>query len=294
MKTIKIFAYALMATSGVLLTSCGSDDSSDPLPPIGGYNSADEVGETDLVAYWALDGDGEESISGTMPNGSTAVTYVAGKKGEAASLAEGFLKYPSIAGLSTSMSSFSMSAWVNVANNGTHGTTFLSLTRPGEWAGNVNFMAETGWAAATSDSLTVKGLIVSNNGLGWQDSRNTIKSSAEDIANGHQPFPNKVGGQWFHAVLTWDGTTRLFKVYVNKQKISNPAWELRGAADSPALEFATPTFPVLGAFGTTANGTATEPWDKGMTGQLDEVRVWKKALTQAEISALYDLESAGR
>lgn len=294
MKTIKILAFSLMAT-GMLLTSCGSDDDGgSSLPPIGGFNSADEVGADNLIAYWPLNGDGKESKSGQMPTASPNVTYSAGVKGDGANLAAGYLRYPSIAALSTSMSSFSISTWAKVSNNGTSSSVFLSLTRPGEWAGNVNFLSETGWAQATSDSLTVKGQIVSSSDLGWQDTRNTIKSSPEDLADGHMPNPNKVGGQWFHAVLTWDGATRLFKVYVNGAKISNPKWELRGSETSQPLTFTTPTFPVIGAFGTTATDTGTEAWDKAMTGQLDEMRVWNKALSQSEIGSLYELEKAGR
>jgi Concanavalin A-like lectin/glucanases superfamily len=294
MKTIKILACSLMISSGFVFTSCGDDDSGNDLPPIGGYNSADEVGAADLIAYWPLNGDGVEDISGTAPNGTHAATFVDAVKGKGVNFAEGYLKYPSITALSSSLTSFSISTWVKVQNNGASGSVFLSLARPNEWAGNINFLSETGWANAASDSLTVKGQIVSNNSLGWQDTRNAIKVSAEDAAAGQIAAPNKVGGQWFQAILTWDGTTRLFKVYVNGSKISNPAWELRGSADSPALEFTTPTYPVIGAFATTANGTATDSWDKGMTGQLDEMRVWKKALTQQEITALYELELAGR
>lgn len=294
MKTIKILAFSLMATSGMLLTSCGDDDGGSKLPPIGGYDNADQVGAADLIAYWSFNGDGKESISGTMPSSSPNVTFTEGIKGDGATLAQGFLKYPSIAALSNTLSSFSISTWAKVSNNGASGSVFLSLTRPGEWAGNVNFLSETGWAQATSDSLTVKGQIVSNSDLGWQDTRNSIKSSPEEIADGHVPNPNKVGGQWFHAVLTWDGATRLFKVYVNGQKISNPKWELRGNDASQPFAFTTPSFPVIGAFATTANGTATDAWDKAMTGQLDEMRVWKKALIQADINALYELEKAGR
>ncbi|TRW27361.1 hypothetical protein FMM05_01600 [Flavobacterium zepuense] len=296
MKTIKILAYTLALTSGLVITSCGSDDEGGTaaLPPIGGYNTADEVGAADLIAYWSFDTDGKESISGTTPNGNSNVTFVDAVKGNGANFNAGFLKYPAIANLSNSLSSFSISTWAKVTNNGASGSVFLSLARPNEWAGNINFLSETGWAQATSDSITVKGQIVSNNTLGWQDSRNTIKSNAEELADGHVPFPNKVGGQWMHAVLTWDGPTRMLKVYVNGEKISNPKWELRGAADSPGLEFTTPTYPVIGAFATTANGTATDAWDKPLTGQLDEMRVWKKALNGADINSLYELEKAGR
>ena len=291
----KFIISAIAIGFAVGFTSCGSsDDGPAPLPPIGGYDNADQVGAADLVAYWPLDGNGTEDISDTDPAASVGATYEAGTKGEALKLTAGYLRYPAIANLSATMTSFSVSTWVKVANNGTTGSVFFSLSRPNEWAGNVNFLAETGWAQATSDSITFKGQLVSDNALGWQDSRNTIKASPEDILAGHVAYPNKVGAQWAHAVLTWDAATRLFKVYSNGTKISNPAWELRGAADSPAMAFTTPTFAVIGAFGTTANGTPVDVWDRPMTGSLDEMRVWKKALTQAEIGALYELEKAGR
>lgn len=302
MKTIKLSGFALvMALSiGFFATSCSDDDPAPaPLPPIGGYDSADQVGAADLIAYWPLNGSGTESKSSTAPSSTKGLTWVAGAKGQAAQLADGYLAYPTIAALSATLPSFSISTWVNVKNNndavgGGYPSTFFTLSRPNEWAGNVNFMAETGWQPSTSDSLTVKGLIVSSNNLGWQDTRNTIKASPADIAAGQAAFPNKVAGKWAQAVLTWDGTTRLFKVYVNGVKISNPVWELRGAADSEPLAFTTPTRAIIGALETYVTGTATDAWIKGMTGQIDEVRVWKKALVLADINALYELEKAGR
>ncbi len=294
MKTNKFLLYALF--TGLLsipFVSCGDDDDEEPLPPIGGYNSADEVAAADLLAYWPLDGNGTESKSKTNPTTTVATTWVTGIKGEAANLAEGYLDYPSISALGSSLTSFSMSAWINVQNNGKTASVFLSLKRPNEWAGNINFMAETGWKQSNIDSLTVKGLIVSNNSLGWQDSRNTVKASPEDIAAGHIAFPNKVANTWAHAVITYDNATQLFKVYVNGEKISNPVWEFRGNGNAGVpLNFTTPTSPIIGAFGNV--GTTTDEWNKAMTGKLDEIRVYKKALTQAEIGALYELEKAGR
>ncbi|MCW4467682.1 LamG domain-containing protein [Flavobacterium sp. MFBS3-15] len=296
MKTIKIFAYALAITSGFVFTSCGSDDSGgNDLPPIGGYNSADEVGQANLVAYWSFDGNGKEELSGTNPSTSANVTFsdADAVKGDAASFNLGYLNYPTIASLSNTLGSFTVSTWVKVANNGSNASVFFSLARETDWSGNINFMAETGWQPATSDSLTVKGWINSTSDLGGQDTRNTIKVSAEDAATGHVAFPNKVGGQWAHAVLTYDGTTRMFRVYVNGVKISNPKWEERGAAGQ-MLTFNNPVHPVIGAFGSTASGSPIDTWDKGLIGKLDEMRVWKVALSQADIGFLYQLESAGR
>ena len=299
MKTNKIlvsaFAFSIAFAS---FTSCSSDSSS--LPPIGGYDNADQVGATNLKAYWPLDGNGKEELTNTSPSTIFGTTWETGIKGQSAKLAQGYMKYPSISSLSTSMTSFSVSSWIKVQNNGASASVFLSLSRPNEWAGNINFMAETGWKDATVDSLTVKGLVVSDNAIGWQDSRNAIKMDQgmidENIANPtgiqHVAFANKIGGQWAQAVLTWDGATKLFKVYVNGQKISNPKWEQRGALDGTMLSFTTPTTAVIGAFGDIA--TTVEPWNKAMTGNLDEIRVWDKTLTPAEIGALYELELAGR
>ena len=299
MKTNKFFMTALaLGLAYASFTSCSS--SSDSLPPIGGYNSASEVAATSLKAYWPLNGDGKESISSTAPSSTVGTTWEAGIKGQSAKLNQGYMKYPSISALTESMTSFSVSSWVKVQNNGASATVFFSMTRPNEWAGNINFMAETGWKAATIDSLTVKGLIVSNNAIGWQDSRNTTKldqgmiddNTANPTGVQHAAFANKVGGQWAHAVITWDGLTRQFKVFSNGVKISNPKWEQRGTADGTLISFTTPTAPIIGAFGNV--DTTTDVWNKAMTGNIDEIRVYNKALTTAEIGALYELEKAGR
>jgi hypothetical protein len=51
---------------------------------------------------------------------------------------------------------------------------------------------------------------------------------------------------------------------------------------------------VLGGFLAKITGASTDSWQGNLTGQLDEVRIYNKALTDAEISALYQLEKAGR
>ena len=294
MKTTKLFSMLVVAAMAVSFIGCKT--TSDPLPAIGGYNSADEVAKADLVAYWPLNGNGIESLSSAAPATTKNVTWTDGVKGQAANFNVGFLAYNTIANLGTNLQSgFTISAWVKLTNNGTSGSVIFSLSRPNEWAGNINFMSETGWMKATSDSLTVKGLIVSSTNLGWQDTRNTVAANAADITAGHIAYPNKIGGKWAHAVYTWDNTTRLAKIYVNGVKISNPVWEARGAAGQ-TFAMTTPTHPIIGAFETFANGSAPvgEAWNSGLTGQLDEIRVWKRALILSDIGALYELEKAGR
>ena len=298
MKTNKIFISAFaLSLAFASFTGCSSDSNS--LPPIGGYDNAGQVGETDLVAYWPLNGNGKESKSNTSPSATVGASYEAAIKGDGLKLTEGYLAYPEITALSSTMASMSVSLWAKISNNGGadgHPTMLFSLTRPNEWAGNFNLMSETGWRTVASDTLVMKGLAVVKNGDGsanFQDIINTTNPSVDDIAAGHVGFANKNAGVWAHYVITWDSTTALFKVYANGQKISNPVWESRNGGTALPLNFFTPAKPVIGTFATVVSGTP-DAWQRPMNGSIDEIRVWKKALSAADINSLYELELAGR
>lgn len=73
MKTLKIFGALAILTFAIVFSGCKKEE--QPLPPIGGYNNADEVGKADLVAYWPLNGDGKESLSSSAPAKSSNVTW---------------------------------------------------------------------------------------------------------------------------------------------------------------------------------------------------------------------------
>src|SRR6185295_17470258 len=73
-----IFILALITIS----ISCSKSNNDVTLPPIGGYNSADEVAATNLVAYWSFDGtltESKASLTGTGTN----TAFATGKKGQA-------------------------------------------------------------------------------------------------------------------------------------------------------------------------------------------------------------------
>ena len=66
MKTIKLTGYSIAVALGIaFFVGCSGSDDAIQLPPIGGYNSADEVGAADLIAYWPLNGNGIEIKSNT-------------------------------------------------------------------------------------------------------------------------------------------------------------------------------------------------------------------------------------
>jgi hypothetical protein len=287
MRKITIGLLAGMVAAGSILSSCKKEEAT--LPAIDGYNNANEVAATNLVAHWGFEDNGKETKSGASPVGTKGATYVTGIKGKALSLANGYLSYDAIAALS-SLPSATISAWVQVSNNGNNPSCIFTLTRPNEWAGNLNLMAETGWKKSTIDTLVVKGLLVTKKGGNdsWQDTRN------EPSKGGVQA--NKVAGtsKFFHLVMTYDATTAGYMMYVNGVKVSNPEWEIRDGGKLGSLAFATPTKPIIGAWGTNVSGGTSEAWQVPMTGLLDEIRIFNKALSVGEIASLYKIESAGR
>jgi hypothetical protein len=301
MKTNRFLLKSMILVSSVaFLTSCGDDDEKK-LPPIGGYDSSDDVGAADLVAYWPLDGNGVESISNTAPSNTVGATFEMGAKGDGLKLTNGYLAFPQITALGSTMQNMTISLWAKVTNNGGPGadgapTMLFNLSRQNEWAGNISLFAETGQRAATNDTLMMKGLVVIKNadgGANFQDVINSPNPSVEDLANGHVGNANKNGGMWAHYVATWNATEGKFLLYANGQKISNPAYEVRGGGNALPLNFFTPTRAIIGTFETVVSGTP-DSWQRPANANIDEIRVFKKTLNAADINALYELEKAGR
>ena len=285
MKTTKLnikFAALFLGTA-IMISSCKKSEES--LPSIDGFASADEIAATSLVAHWSFDGTDKEAKSNAVAATTKNATYGTGQVGQALKLAEGYLAYPEIASLN-SLKSFTVSSWVNISNNGASPSMIFSLSRATEWAGSVNLMSETGWRKASSDTLTLKGLFVSKKATGddWQDTRNEANNGGAQAVKG--------GGKWVNVLITYDGATSLFKVYANGLKVSNPDWEKRGTSGD--ITVATPSKVIIGGFGSFLTGGTPDSWQKGLTGQIDELRVYNKALTDGEIASLYNFGLAGR
>lgn len=295
---------AIALTAGLIGCSDDDNNNNNTLPPIGGYNSANEVASADLLAYWPLDGNGTESKSNVSPSASVAATYGAGAKGQAVTFNQGYLNYPVIPALNTNLTgSFTVSCWAKVANNKTNASMIFSMTRPAgastsAWDGNLNVLAETGKGSRliTSDTLQVKGLFTFEKPDGTifgGDAVNAESLSAEDIANGGVVVVNKTANQWMHVVYTYDGTTAINKLYVNGVKISNPQWESRNGGTGVPFKLDAASHPLIGSFGSVVNGTP-DGWQKSMIGSVDEIRIWKKVLQPSDINSLYLLEQSGR
>lgn len=287
-----------------LLTAGSCNDNDDvPLPPINGYNNSDEVGAANLKAYWALDGNGNESKSGTAPTSSVGVTYsgTGAVKGQAATFANGYIYYASaVGGALANNQPFSVSAWVQAANTFIPGGTppannhpyqYFTLARPGQFWGNFNGLLEAGQFGVTSDTMAIKSIY--SDASGTQDNINNFGVAGTDFK-----VVKKAGtGQWMHIVTTYNpaggtGAQSIFRIYCDSAMVSNVNFENRGT-NSFAY---TPHEVIIGGWYNNIPGKqlTADTWTTPFTGKIDEIRVYNKLLTEAEIAALWNLGKAGR
>ncbi|MEO6838223.1 MAG: LamG-like jellyroll fold domain-containing protein [Ginsengibacter sp.] len=295
MKRISIKNISLILAGTFLfsavLTSCSKSNSKPDikLPPIGGYAASDSVAAANLVAYWNFDGNQNEIKSGTAATSSSRVSYTAGIKGQALLCDSGYVFYNSIPALN-GLTTFSVSAWVKVQNNSdTLGNSFTSmifqLSKPSSTFGNINLGLETSWKPATNDTLVVHGWYTDpSNGL--QDNRN-------------DPFGTpSVGavldttGHWINVMMTVDNSNPVnFNIYANGVNIG--AYSSRGTSVYTPM---TPSSVIIGGWLNNVPGQphTSDTWPHAFVGGIDQVRVYNKALSPTDISALYQLELAGR
>jgi hypothetical protein len=267
----------------------------DPPPVPGGYVNSSEVASANLLAYWNFNGTNNETKSNVAGTGVNT-SYVPGIKGQALRFNAGYVLYPTIAALSSAnaISSVTVSMWVNVANNGTQASQFFCLTQPpsaqSDWLAILNVAAETGRPLASSN-ITFHSWI-GNYSTGSRRGGDNINDFGA-VGTDYQLAP--VANKWAQYMMRYDGAAETIDLFCNNIRVSNNNFRKRtglGPLVSPV-----PTQVLLGGFPTVATGfnlSGAQSWQALLTGTIDELRVYNKALTDGEISALYQLERQGR
>lgn len=91
-----------------------------------------------------------------------------------------------------------------------------------------------------------------------------------------------VNNTWYHAAATYDGATRVWKLYLNGTEVGT----------STVAANALPRYDSIQHFGIGAAMTSTGVREGAFAGRIDEVRVWNYARSAAEIAAGKDAEIA--
>ncbi len=307
MKTRQHSAWVIagLLAGATIIASCSKSDN-NTLPSIGGYNSSNDVASGNLLAHWSFEGTNNEDISKTGPTTAKNNSFgTGGPKGQSLNLASGFLVYPTIAALSTptAIPSVTVSAWINVANNGKTGSSVFALTQAQstqpDWnQGPLNMYVETGAATTRGDTLALHAAfhtyLNGNYNLGG-DNINDYGVRGTDFQT------VKGGGKWIHYVMVYDGVNSNIDLYANNVLVSNKNFRNRTTGTPPVgigpITISTPTQVLIGGWPNADTGytkSAVQAFEGLYTGGIDEVRVYSRVLTAAEIGSLYQLESAGR
>jgi len=300
MKTnIKNSSIAILAVVflGFYFTSCKKKSTIAPPSPIGGYNTSNDVGAANLLAHWTFDGNANESISNTAPIKSTGTSFGTGVKGQALVLANGYTLYPVIPKLNlTNFGSITVSAWVKTDNNGSTASNVFSLTQgtaaQTDWnTGLVNMVIETGHPTATDDTLVLHPSYGTYNtgALQLGDNINDYGVRETDFKTVHGT------NKWVHYVMRYRAADSTIDVFANGVIVSNNKFRKRntGLLVLPALG----AQAIIGGFANVNTGFASAPahtFEGLFNGSIDELRFYNTALSDADISALYQLELAGR
>jgi hypothetical protein len=304
-KTIRYVFGAAGIAALLFIASCSKKD--DVLPTIDGFNNSNEVAASNLVAHWTFDGTTSETISNTAPTTTVGNSFVTGTKGQALNLSSGYLVYPTITAISTAtaLPSVTVSLWVTIANNGTLQTNVFGIAQSTavqtDWnTGPLNVYVETGSHKVGNDTLQLHSNFATyiNSTLYTGDNVNNYGVKGTDFL----PFANGAT-KWFHYVMRYDGAGSLIDLYANGVRVSNNKFRHRtyspGGVETGLgnITMTPPTQVVIGGFPNSTLGfskSATQTWQGLMTGGVDEIRVYSKSLSDAEIGSLYKLELAGR
>ena len=292
-----ILAILSVIFIGFIFSACSKKSSIPPPTHIGGFNNSNEVGGSNLLAHWSFDGSLNESISNTAPITSTGTSFSTGVKGQALTLTNGYALYPVISSLSmTNFGSITVSAWVKVDNNGSTASNVFSLTQgtatQSDWnTGLVNMVIETGHATTTDDTLVLHPSYGTYNtgSLQLGDNINDYGVRETDFKTVHGT------NKWVHYVMRYNSTDSTIDVFADGIKVSNNNFRKRntGALVMPS----TGEQALIGGFANANTGFSLSPvqtFEGLFNGSIDELRFYNTALSDADISSLYQLELAGR
>jgi len=310
------------ATSGAVVVTDGGSPLTVPggsLTVTGSVPSgptSDSVETAHLLAKWTFDANSQEAISQQAAATTVGtVTYTsAGQIGNCATFTAGALVYNPIAQLSvdTALESYSISAWIKIpTETGTEGLRSI-------WTLIANRYADI-WGPVD--------LELNNGGV----SGDTIALRADQVqvdgSGPHQATTSsnyKGNGGWTFVTETYDGTglNQTLKLYANGTMIDStqfttvtkpsgtqttfrivPTGNTTVTTPTPANDVTIGTFGFYDfsqfqggdGYGNYAPLASARTWaQNGITGQIDDIRVFNTAITQADITALFNYGSAGK
>lgn len=255
---------------------------SKPLPKIEGFSNSKDVAAGNLVAYWPFNNSLTDSVSSTT-GVATGTSFTTGLIGKGLQGANNGYVVSDVPAAVKSLHDFTVSLWVKTPQN-TNALGVFDIDNdqaggPGFWGSLAIFFDNGG--SATTGILKVHAFSI------------TGSPSGKDAWEGGYTVDNP-WNTWINIMVTYSDATSTVSVYYNgtvagTNKVDGFApldWSQAKKMVFGTLQFQ--TTPSL-----TAN-TGAQPWAGYLTGSMDQVRIYNKALSTSEIRGLFGLEKAGR
>ena len=291
----------IIIVGSLLFSACSKNKGTSIAPPspLGGYVSSDSVASANLIAYWPFDGNANETKGGMTANVHGNITYATGVRGQSYQGAEGaYATYTPSAAFSN-LQSYSVSVWYKLpaSDPSYSSTTGQDTLTQGMFFlyGTYNWLLVNEIEPFHGDSVRVH--------PGFQD-------FASPTWQGFVPetFDTAAIGKWVNFVVTYDGGSSTYTTYqdgaptgantaftAGKYVTPNPLYT-DGTMATPLGNIGwtthTPSSVVVGSWPDMLFGQSAAV--NTFRGQLDELRVYNKALSQAEVNGLYLNGQAGR
>lgn len=272
---INILAVAVLCIGLVSCQKTFEPKSYAPPLNIGGYTSVKQVATANLVGYWSFDGNLVDSVSNSV---GTAVntSFTKGFKKQALQGALNGYVLATPGSAISGLQSFTSTLWINTPPPTTGIIGFLTLANTAAFWGNIEMFIE-------NPSSNTNGRIRIHIAQGTLDKTFAV----DNIQN--------LFDKWNNIAFSYDATTSKCTLYINGSSVSSGV--IAGLAGP--LNFTKVGKLVFGCvqFQTDpsqTSATTSQSWASYLTGQLDEVRIYNKALTGAEIAAIVALQGKGK
>jgi len=330
-KVVLVLGFAFILSS-VLITSCkktsNNSGTTGPVVPTnpGGYDSANQIQPASLIAYFPFNGSFNDTKQGLVAT-NTGATFATGIKGQGyQGNGSSYLVVPFGSSASifsgTNFQSFTVSMWINepqepiYATNGTY--------TPGQGPEGLLFMYDTAhhqdllhfdiepYAQSTQDTMSL------NSGFTATGLTTTGPYAGATVGGTEGVIPNArldtAVNKWTQVVETYDAASSNYTLYENGTAVFvNSAWSTYKTGPSPVqiltggigatgsvplgpLNYTpAPTGLVIGAWCGTAmvGGFTPNQYTGSFKGVMDELRIYKTALSATDVKSLYILEKAG-
>lgn len=267
----------LLMISSVLLSSCYKKfdpKSYQPAFTFNGYTSVAEIGKGSLVGYWAFDGNYMDSVSKTVATG-VGTSFTGGFKGQSFQGADKAYVISDLPNAIKNLNSFTIDYWIKTPQNTTGILAPLVISRTDQFWGALDMFFENG---STANSANLK---VHFNGQ-------------KEVWFTNGMISNPWNG-WVNIALTYDAATSTFKLYQGGNVVASQTVDGLGNLVFPAtatkIIFGTEQFQTNPSLGTAGSA---QSWASYLTGQMDEVRIYNKALTASDLQALIVLQGKGK